>query len=129
MNMQNILGHAVDLLLVEAQTATSTVTGTGVDVTQWEGLARAILNSGAASVGTLPTLNVKLQHCATVSGTYADITGAVFTEVTDAAALLEAITVNVSDLHGFVRALGTIGGTATPTFAFSVTLSGFKKAS
>jgi len=129
MNMQNILGHATVLGLIEANEVTSTVTGTGKDVTQWEGKALAILNSGPASAGTLPTLNVKLQHCATVGGSYVDITGATFTEVTNAAALVEGITINVSDLNGFIRAVGTIGGTSTPTFDFSVELVGFKKAS
>ncbi len=127
MNMQNILGHALVLGLIEANEVTSTVTGTGKDVTQWEGKALAILNSGPASAGTLPTLDVKLQHCATVGGTYADITGATFSQVTSAA-LVQGITINVSDLNGFIRAVGTIGGTSTPTFDFSVELVGFKKA-
>ena len=58
-----------------------TVNGTAVDA---KGFAEAliILNSGTNEA--TGTLDAKVQECDTVGGTYADITGAAFTQVTTA---------------------------------------------
>lgn len=107
---------------------TSTLTATGIDVTALSGCCQVVLQSSAATAGTDPTLDVKLQDCATVGGTYADITGATFAEVTDAADITEMIAIEVDDCNSFIRAVGTIGGTDTPTFGFGVSLIGVNKA-
>lgn len=114
-------------LLIVSQVATSTVTGTGIDVSAGEGIAIATLNSSAKSAGTNPTLDVKLQSCSTVGGTYADIAGATFSQVTTAI-VTEQLSFNIANAEGFVRAVGTIGGTSTPTFNFGVTITYIKKA-
>ena len=114
-------------LLIESGEYTSTETGTGIDVSAAEGIAIATLNSSAKTAGTDPTLDVKLQSCSAVGGTYADIAGVTFSQVTTAA-LLEQISFNIANVEGFVRALATIGGTSTPTFDFGVTLTYMKKA-
>jgi hypothetical protein len=126
MNLFNALSQAFVGLLAIPAARTSTYTGTGIDVTAYEGMAAIILNS-AAGTGTTPTLDVKLQDCATVGGTYADVAGATFAQVTDAADALELITVNISDLKQFIRVVGTIAGT-TPSFTFGVEFVGVKKA-
>lgn len=126
-NILNALALGTVGVLIESGEYTSTETGTGIDLTDYEGIAVAILNSSAKTAGTDPTLDVKLQSCATVGGTYADITGATFSQVTTTA-VIEGVVFNVSDCKGFVRALGTIGGTSTPTFDFGVTFYGIKKA-
>lgn len=129
MNLQNVLPLATVLSLAEADERTADLDGTPIDTQDYEGQALAILNSGAASAGTNPTLDCKLQDCDTDDGTFADITGATFTQVTDAAALVEAISFNVSGCKRYVKLVGTLGGTDTPTFAYGGEFMGFKKAS
>jgi len=125
-NLMNALAMAGVKRGILPGTYTSTETGTGVDCTAWDGMAVAVLDC-AAGTGTTPTLNVKLQSCATVDGTYADISGAVFTEVDDTeGGSTQIIAFPVSAAAAFVRAVGTIAGT-TPSFDFSVTLVGMPK--
>jgi hypothetical protein len=124
----NALAQGVVASLAEADERTSTLTGTAIDVVAYEGVAAIILNSGAASAGTTPTLDVKLQECDTSGGTYTDVSGATFTQVTDAAAVCEVIFVNVSDLQRYLKVIGTIAG-AGATFDFGVEFLGIKKAS
>ena len=113
--------------LLGADSRNASANGTGFDLqgsNDAEGEAIVILDSEAGS-GTTPTLNVKLQDSADNSA-WADITGKVFTEVTDAAASLQKITINTNDVRRYVRAVGTIAGT-TPAFVFGATLVYSKK--
>lgn len=103
--------------------STSTRTGTGVDIQQYDGLAKIIMMSGAASAGTTPTLDVKIQESDVVGSGYADVTGATFAQVTDAADSTEMIQLDLSGTKRFIRVIGTIGGTATPTFDFGVCMT------
>lgn len=125
-NLLNALAQHNELTLSVPATNTSTVTGTGVDVTDYEGIGLVVLNS-AKGTGTTPTLNGKVQDCATVGGTYADVSGATFAEITDSADTLEVIAINVSNVKGFIRFVGTIAGTS-PSFVCGVSFIGIKKA-
>lgn len=127
-HLLNALAQAVGLVLAPAAQRTTTLTGTGIDVLDYEGVALAVLNASAGT-GTTPTLDVKLQHSDDDS-TYADVTGGAFTQVTDVAgtAGVQVMKVNVSDLKRYVRVIGTIAGT-TPSFEFGVEFIGIKKAS
>jgi hypothetical protein len=126
MNLLNALAQGNVLQGIVAGTYTATETGTGVDMSAGEGVAVAILNCSDGT-GTSPTLDVKLQSCATVGGTYADISGATFTQVIDSGGGVQVLPFVVGDAEAFVRAVGTITGT-TPSFDVSVTLLYFKKA-
>lgn len=128
MNILNALALGTVNVLIESGEYTSTETGTGIDMSLYEGMAVVVLNSSAKTAGTDPTLDVTLESCSTVGGTYAAITGAAFAQITTSAGI-EAIAINVSNCAAFVRAVGTIGGTSTPTFDFGVTIYGVKKAS
>ena len=127
-HLLNALAQAVGLVLAAAARRTSTLTGTGIDVLAYEGVALVVLNASAGT-GTTPTLDVKLQH-SDDNSTYADVTGGAFTQVTDVAgsAGVQVKKINVSDLKRYVRAIGTIAGT-TPSFDFGVEFVGIKKAS
>jgi len=128
-HLLNALAQTVALTLAAAARRTSTLTGSAVDVLDYEGVATVILNASAAVAGTNPTLDVKVQHSdTTTSGDFADVTGGAFTQVTDAASL-QVLKLNVSALKRYLRVIGTIGGTSTPTFDFSVEFIGIKKAS
>lgn len=128
MNLMSALSHANGLELIAPSVNTTTATGTGVDVTAYEGVAVAVLDT-TDGTGTTPTLDVKLQSCDTVGGTYADITGATFTQVTDGSGSggVEVIAFVVANAKAFVRAVATIAG-STPEFTLSVTFLGMKKA-
>lgn len=127
-HLLNALTQAVALALAPSGRRTSTLTGSAVDVLPYEGEALIVLNSSAAAAGTLPTLDVKVQHSdTTTSGDFADVAGAAFNQVTDAASL-QMLKLNVSDLKRYLRVIGTIGGTSTPTFDFGVEFIGIKKA-
>lgn len=103
---------------------TSTLTGTGQDISNYTGICQVILQSTAATVGTNPTLDVKLQESDVVGSGYTDITGAVFAQLTAAADVTSMIAIKPDELKKFIRVIGTIGGTSTPTFAFGVSLVG-----
>lgn len=117
--------------LISGRQATSTVTpSTGADLKDYIGEVTFVLDSGAATAGTTPTLAVKLQSSTASDGTgdaFADISGATFTTVTDAAASLQTITLPIDAQERYIRAVATIGGTSTPTFQFSVHAVGKKK--
>jgi hypothetical protein len=118
-NVLELAGNAV---------RTSTLTGTGVDVSELAGVVQVVLQSSAATSGTTPTLDVKLQESSTLGGSYTDIVGATFAQVTDAADSTEMIAVKIDAVKSFVRVVGTIDGTATPTFGFGVALVGVNQA-
>lgn len=125
-NLLNALAQHNELTLAVPATNTSTLTGTGVDVTDYEGIGLVVLNS-ALGTGTTPTLDGKVQDCATVGGTYADVSGATFTQITHAADAMEVIAINVSNVKGFIRIVGTIAGT-NPSFVCGAVFIGIKKA-
>ena len=94
--------------------ATATANGTGIDMRDYIGKMKFILSSSAGG-GTTPTLDVKLQECDTSGGTYTDISGATFTQVTDAADSTEDLGLAIDGVKRYVRAVETITGTS-PTF-------------
>jgi hypothetical protein len=107
---------------------TASANGTGFDLegsNGAEGEAIIILASDAASAGSSPTLDVKLQESADNSS-FSDISGATFTQVTDAASS-QKISINTNDVKRYLRAVGTIGGTSSPAFTYAVELIYGKK--
>ena len=101
---------------------TSTVTGTGVDVSGYTGPLMIVQDVGTVS-GTSPTLAGKLQDSPDDS-TYTDISGATFTSVT-ASNSTQTIQVNADSVAKYIRYVGTIGGTS-PSFTMGVTAIGMK---
>lgn len=132
MSMMNSMCEAVAVRLSGSQTKTSTLTGSAIDLLAYEGMGKFILDAAAATAGTSPTLDVKIQHSdTTTSGDFADLaSGGSFVQVTDVSgtAGIQELNLNVSALKRYVRVIGTIGGSNTPTFSFSVGFVGFKKA-
>lgn len=72
---------------------------TGVDLSGIDGDALFILNAGTSSAGTV---NAKLQHSTTVGGTYDDITGGGFTQLTTTAGV-QKLSVPRDELRQFFR--------------------------
>ena len=95
--------------LIPTAAPTGSATGSGVDVSDFTGLATIVLDCGAPAAAE--TLDVKLQHSDTSGGTYTD-TGDVFTQVTNAGgASFQQLSVSVDKFKKFVRVVGTKVGT------------------
>lgn len=82
-----------------------------------------------AKTGTSPTLDVKVQVKNQLTGTYVDLAGGAFAQQNNVAHVMltvypgiaETANVSVSDLISPIwRVVGTVGGTATPTFTYTV---------
>lgn len=72
---------------------------TGVDLSSIDGDALFILNAGTSSAGTV---NAKLQHSATLGGTYDDVTGGGFAQLT-ATAGIQKLSIPREELRQFFR--------------------------
>jgi len=118
----NILQQNVVELVANAVRTSTLTPSNGVDIRQYDGPAHLIFTSSAATAGTSPTLNVKLQHSNTINADFEDVSGFTFAQVTDAADTTQMKTLQVSDLRRYVRCVATIGGTNTPTFGFAVSM-------
>lgn len=94
---------------------TSTVTGSGIDRRGFEEIL--VKQTVGAVSGTSPTLDGKIQDSADNS-TFADVTGATFTQVT-AADKEQCLRINGKGLRRYVRYVGTIAGTS-PSFTMGV---------
>lgn len=93
------------------------------DLQAYDGTLLLELNAGAATAGTDPTLNVRLQHGDTAGGSFEDVAGAAFDEVTDAAAD-QIIKLDANELKRYVKLIWTIGGTESPAFPFGCRVLG-----
>lgn len=124
MNQKNVADQFQILSMAAAAAVTVSGNVTGVDVTAYVGKAIIVLTSGAGT-GTAPTLDIKLQDSETVGGTYGDIAGAVFAQVTTSAVALK-IAVDVDSAKPFIRVVDALSGT-TPSFTRSVTLLALKQ--
>lgn len=116
------------LHLLPQQAITVTGNGGGIDIRDYVGELAVVLTAKNVA-GTTPTLDVKLQDSDDDS-TYADVTGAVFAQVTDAgtlAATVEKIAVRADTLKRYIRAVKTIGGTSSPQFIAGCVALGVKQ--
>ena len=107
---------------------TASANGTGFDTqgsNDVEGEAIIILASDAASAGSSPTLDVKLQE-SDDNSTFTDISGATFSQVTRSQST-QKISINTNDYGRYIRAVGTIGGTSSPAFTYAVVMVYSKK--
>ena len=116
--MRSVYDAIKALFTIRPVTATATQTGSDVD-TKGYNSAAVVLEVGTVS-GTTPTLDVKVQECATSGGTYTDISGATFTQVTatDNSQILRIEGLGTSRQR-YLKVVGTIAGTS-PSFAFGV---------
>jgi hypothetical protein len=121
----NALVGATPVALMPGQNRTATFTGIGQDVSSFEGHAIAILDASPVS-GTTPTLDAKLQECDTLNGTYTDVAGGGFAQVTTGAAVIQKLAFEISAVKKFLRVLVTLAGTS-PVYNGSVILAAQKK--
>lgn len=123
MNEQN-LGDILQITAVLAPARKiASENGTGVDLQQYVGDYTVILSSSAGG-GTTPTLDIKMQD-SDDNSTFADISGAAFTQVT-ATASTQTVILNANAVKRYVRAVSTITGTS-PTFDMALVGVGVKQ--
>ena len=125
MNDHNLGDHLQVAAVIAPARKTASEDGAAIDLQQYVGDHKIILSSSAGG-GTSPTLDIKMQECDTSAGTFTDIAGAAFTQVTGAAASTQSITINADEVKRYVRAKTTITGTS-PTFDMALVAVGVKQ--
>jgi len=120
----NAMSQAVAAAVENVAARTSTLTGTAFDLLEYEGPLMVVQHVGVVS-GTTPTLDGKIQASDTSGGSYADVSGATFTQVT-ASNSFQSMLIDASAVKRFIKYIGTIAGT-TPSFTFGVSIVGIKK--
>lgn len=93
---------------------TATLTSGWIDLQSYIGVVKILQEIGVVS-GTNPTWDGKIQHSADGVSSDGDVSGATFAQVTASNSSL-AIQVDTRAVHRYIRYVGTIGGTNTPTF-------------
>ena len=109
---------------VASASVTATATSGAIDLKEFDGDVLLVLNC-AAGTGSSPTLDIKVQDSDETGGTYGDLSGATFTQVTDAASV-QTLEVNKDECKRFIKIVQTVGG-SSPVFVYGISLVGLKK--
>jgi len=109
---------------VASASVTATATSSAIDLKEFDGDVLLVLNC-AAGTGSSPTLDIKVQDSDETGGTYADLSGATFTQVTDSASV-QTLEVNKDECKRFIKIVQTVGG-SSPVFVYGISLVGAKK--
>lgn len=122
----NAAAHILTALMETIAAKTATFNGTAFDTQDYEG-SLAILQVVGAVTGTTTTLDGKIQSSDTSGGTYADVPGATFTQVSDTGDnQVQKIAIDLNGCKRWIRYVGTIAGT-TPSYTMAVVAAGVKK--
>lgn len=116
--------NAVHSAILACASVTASANGTGIDVSGFVGDMKVTLDSSAGG-GADHTLNTKLQE-SDDNVTFTDVVGGGFTQVTNAAASFETLTISADGLKKYIRGVDTVAGTS-PVFARSLSLVGEKQ--
>ena len=109
---------------VASASVSATATSSAIDLKDFDGDVLLVLNC-AAGTGSSPTLDVKVQDSDETGGTYGDLSGAAFTQVTTSASL-QTLEVNKDECKRFIKLVQTVGG-SSPVFVYGISLVGAKK--
>jgi len=109
---------------VASASVTATATSGAIDLKEFDGDVLLVLNC-AAGTGSSPTLDIKVQDSDETGGTYGDLSGATFTQVTDAASV-QTLEVNKDECKRFIKIVQTVGG-SSPVFVYGISLVALKK--
>ena len=109
---------------VASASVSATATSSAIDLKDFDGDVLLVLNC-AAGTGSSPTLDVKVQDSDETGGTYGDLSGATFTQVTTSASL-QTLEVNKDECKRFIKLVQTVGG-SSPVFVYGISLVGAKK--
>lgn len=118
MSLFNFAGLATTVSLSAAASNAATVTGSGVDLQDYNSPVLIVQNHGTST----GTLDGKIQDSADNS-TFADVAGATFTQSTTTADV-KMLTLTPGQVRRYIRYVGTI---VTGPQVVSVSMSGVKK--
>ena len=104
---------------------TASENGAAFDLHDYDGRFIVAFSTSAGG-GTTPTLDVKIQDSTDGSTGWADVSGAAFTQVTDAADSTQSLTLDTDAVKVYIRVVTTITGTS-PTFDMAVVGVGLKQ--
>ena len=122
----NLADKLQQLTLKAVAEVTSDTNGTGVDLLDYEGPIKILLDSGAGTGNADNTLDCKIQDSADNSS-FADVSGATFTQVDDTAGgSRQAMSLNTNSLKRYIRLVMDVEGT-TPSFLVSCQAVAMKK--
>lgn len=103
---------------VELTASSTSITGTDTLQFEWITVSMYV----GTVTGTTPTMDLKMQECDTLGGTYADISGAAFTQVIASNDdTLYIARIKASNVERFLRPHITISGTS-PVYPMSVSM-------
>lgn len=111
--------------VLKSQSVVATNTGTGVDTATYTGNMLLIANIAAATAGTNPTMDVKVQDSADNSS-FADVSGYTLTQVTTSDSL-QTLSIDKRLVRRYIRTISTLGGTSSPAFPMGITLVAYKQ--
>ncbi len=109
---------------VASASVTATATSSAIDLKEFDGDVLLVLNC-AAGTGSSPTLDIKVQDSDETGGTYGDLSGATFTQVTTSASV-QTLEVNKDECKRFIKIVQTVGG-SSPVFVYGISLVALKK--
>ena len=109
---------------VASASVTATATSSAIDLKEFDGDVLLVLNC-AAGTGSSPTLDIKVQDSDETGGTYGDLSGATFTQVTTSASV-QTLEVNKDECKRFIKIVQTVG-CSSPVFVYGISLVGAKK--
>jgi len=109
---------------VASASVTATATSSAIDLKEFDGDVLLVLNC-AAGTGSSPTLDIKVQDSDETGGTYGDLSGATFTQVTTSASV-QTLEVNKDECKRFIKLVQTVGG-SSPVFVYGISLVALKK--
>lgn len=124
MSIGNTRRETTLLSLIPNDVVTATVTGSAVDLQDYEGDIAAVLDAEAG--GASVTYAVKFTESDTSGGTYTDVSDGAFTTTAANTASVETISINTDEIKRYVKVVVTVAG-GTGAGAVSVTALGIKK--
>lgn len=119
MSRFNFALGATAVILSASASQASTVTGSAVDLIDYEGPVRIVQNHGTGT----GTLDGKIQDSADGSTGWADVSGATFSQSTTTADV-KSLAIDPKQIRRYIRYIGTI---VTGPQNVAVTLVGMKK--
>lgn len=112
------LSYVTNVPLVNAISTSSNITGTGLDLTGYEGVVNITQGLGLIGGGSISA--TKIQDSADNSN-WADVTGATFGTTASA---MTSVALDVRSVRRYIRYVATV---TTGPVAVAVTLNGYKK--
>lgn len=112
--------------VIPATVQSNNTASAGVDLKGFIGIVAAVVDIGASTAGTLPTLSIQLASSADTNVSNAtNISGAVVSNPTNVSnSATTVLGVDTRSANRYLFAIPTIGGTNFPAFPASVTVVG-----